>query len=131
MSRVVSGRFWSRAACLIIVATLAGCGSRDATAPSSPSIVGRWEGSAKFGTVHFEAAFTQTGESVGGTGQVRSLLGSTSFTVSGTVRGQEVELTLLSAEYGATTFAGRFTGANTISGRLGNPDEELTIERDD
>jgi hypothetical protein len=81
--------------------------------------------------VRFEATFTQTGESVGGTGQVRTLLGSTSFTVSGTVRGQEVELTLLSAEYGATTFAGGFTGANTISGRLSNPDEELTIERDD
>ena len=114
-----------------MIAASIGCGSDDVAAPASPSIAGRWEGTARLGTVRFEATFTQAGESVAGTGQVRILGSSTSFTVSGTVRGRDVELTLASAEYGATTYSGRFTGANTITGRLANPDEELTIERDD
>ena len=116
------------AALLLVVA--AGCGS-DATAPESPSIAGKWKGTGALGTVRFEATFTQEGETVGGTGQVSSPLGSTNFVIAGTLQGRDVQLVLTSTEYGATAFAGRFTGANTISGQLQNPDLALTLVRDD
>ena len=97
----------------------------------SPSIAGRWSGSAYLGALQFQADFTQSGETVGGTGQFSSPGNSGAFTISGTLRGRDVQLILTSAEYGTTTYTGRFTGANTIDGRLQNPDLDLTLERDD
>lgn len=130
MRRLTPLSGWRRLAVLLaLVATIA-CGT-DATAPLSPSIAGRWEGSAALGTVRFEATFTQSGEAVGGTGQFTSPLGSGPFTVTGTVRGQDVQLVLVSSEFGGTSYAGRFTGANTITGRLQDPDLELKITRKD
>ena len=119
---------WRATACALLLATFA-C-DKDATAPENPSIAGHWSGSAKLGLVDFEATFTQDGETVGGTGEFSSPEGSGTFTISGTLRGRDVQLTLVSAQYGVTTFVGRFTGANTIEGSLQNPDLELTLERD-
>lgn len=116
---------------LLIAATLAACRDRDATAPAAPSIAGQWSGSARLGLVRFQASFTQSGDTVGGTGEFTSPRGSGPFTITGTVRGQNVELVLVSTEFGVTTYIGRFTGANTIEGDLQNPDEALTIRRDD
>lgn len=116
---------------VLIAMTLAGCRDRDATAPATPSIAGQWSGSARLGLVRFEATFTQTGETVGGTGEFSSPLGSGPFTIAGTVRGRNVDLVLVSTQFGTTTYIGRFTGANTIEGDLQNPDEALTIRRDD
>ena len=115
--------------CLLLAASLVACG-RDAAAPALPSIAGRWSGSAAFGTVQFEASFTQDGQAVAGTGDFSSPLGSGPFTIAGTVIGQDVNLTLVSAEFGTSSYIGRFTGANTIEGRLQNPDFELKLQRD-
>ncbi len=121
---------WRRLALLLVLAATTAC-DEDATAPLSPSIAGRWKGSAALGAVQFEATFTQSGEAVAGTGQFASPLGSGPFTVTGTVRGQDVQLVLVSTEFGTTSYAGRFTGANTITGRLQDPDIELKITRQD
>ena len=128
MRRIVHGSGWRNLALLVILAVTTAC-DKDATAPPSPSIAGRWAGTAGLGAVQFEATFTQSGETVGGNGQFSSPLGSGPFAVAGTVRGQNVQLTLTSTEFGITTYAGRFTGANTITGRLSDPDIELTITR--
>ena len=117
------------AAALLLALATSACG-RDATAPASPSIAGRWSGSAAFGAVQFEATFTQAGQAVSGTGAFSSPLGSGPFTISGSVVGQDVNLTLVSTEFGTSSYIGKFTGANTINGRLQNPDFELTLERD-
>jgi len=130
MSRIVSGLRWRAVVGVVLFACLAAC-DKDAVAPDNPSIAGHWSGSAYLGTVRFEATFTHDGESVGGTGHFTSPYGSGPFTVSGTVRGREVDLVLVSEEFGVTTYEGRFTGANTIEGDLQNPDASLTIERDD
>ena len=119
---------WRTAACALLIAA-AGC-DKDATAPENPSIAGHWSGSAYFGRVSFEATFTQDGEVVGGTGDFSSPDGDGPFTIAGTLRGRELQLTLTSVLYGITTFSGRFTGANTIEGELSNPDLDLTLERD-
>jgi len=119
---------WRRFALLLLLAATTAC-DKDATAPLSPSIAGRWEGTAALGAVRFDANFTQSGEAVGGTGQFTSPLGSGPFTVTGTVRGQDVQLVLVSSEFGTTVYAGRLTGANTITGRLQDPDIELKITR--
>lgn len=120
---------WRTAACAILLATAAAC-DKDATAPANPSIAGPWSGSAAFGLVDFQADFTQDGEIVGGTGEFSSPEGGGPFTIAGTLRGRNVQLTLTSQRYGTTTFTGRFTGANTIEGTLQNPDLDLTLERD-
>lgn len=114
---------------LLLAAALVAC-RKDAASPASPSIAGRWDGSAAFGAVQFEATFTQDGQTVAGTGQFSSPLGSGPFTIAGTVIGQDVNLTLVSAEFGTSSYIGRFTGANTIEGRLQNPDFELELQRD-
>ena len=116
------------AACALLIAAAA-C-DKDVTAPEDPSIAGHWSGSAALGLVDFEATFTQDGEVVGGTGEFSSPDGGGPFTISGTLRGRDLQLTLTSAQYGITTFSGRFTGANTIEGELSNPDLDLTLERD-
>jgi hypothetical protein len=116
-------------ACALLVTASVAC-SRDAAAPENPSIAGRWSGSEMLGLVDFEANFTQDGETVGGTGEFSSPDGGGPFTISGTVRGRDVQLTLVSTQYGVTTFIGRFTGANTIEGSLQNPDLDLKLERD-
>ena len=107
--------------------------SKDAAAPANPRIAGHWTGSAALSTVRFEATFTETGGTVGGTGQFSSPLGSGPFTVNGTLAGANVTLNLTSTEFGATTYVGRFSGDNHIIGRLdggslGNID--LTLDRD-
>ena len=117
------------AACALLLATATGCDD-DIAAPANPSIAGPWSGSAAFGLVDFAADFTQDGETVGGSGQFSSPDGGGPFTISGTLRGRDVNLVLTSQKYGVTTFIGRFTGANTIEGELQNPDLELTLERD-
>ena len=130
MSRIVSGIRWRAVVGALLFSSLAGC-DKDPTAPENPSIAGHWSGSKYLGAVQFEATFMQDGEAVGGTGYFTSPEGSGPFTISGTVRGQEVDLVLVSQEFGVTTYKGRFTGANTIEGDLQNPDVSLTIERDD
>ena len=120
---------WRSAACALLLVSVAAC-DRDVAAPENPSIAGRWSGSAALGAVQFQADFTQAGETVGGTGEFSSPLGGGPFTIVGTIRGRDVQLALLSAEFGATTFTGRFTGANTIEGTLQNPDFDLTLKRD-
>lgn len=117
------------AACLLLAFAASACG-RDATAPESPSIAGRWSGSASFGLLRFEATFSQTGEAVSGTGEFSSPLGSGPFTISGTVVGRDVNLTLVSTEFGTSSYIGRFTGANTINGTLQNPNYDLELKRD-
>jgi hypothetical protein len=119
---------WRTAACALLLAAAA-C-DRDAASPDDPSIAGHWSGSAYLGAVDFQATFTQDGEVVGGTGEFSSPDGGGPFTISGTLRGRDLQLTLASAQYGITTFSGRFTGANTIEGELSNPDLDLTLERD-
>ena len=128
MPSLLTSARWRSAACALLLGAAASCG-RDAASPESPSIAGSWSGSAYLGAVEFDAEFTQDGENVGGTGAFSSPLGSGPFTITGTVRGRDVQLTLISTEFGVTTFAGRFTGANTIEGTLANPDFDLTIER--
>ena len=131
MTHVVRARWRTVACSMLLVLAFAGCGEDDSLAPSAPSIAGRWSGSALAGTVRFEATFTQSGETVGGSGQVNSIYGSDHFTISGTLRGQEVLLTLTSTQNGVSGYTGKFTGANTIEGRLDPPDLALKIERDD
>jgi len=130
MSRIVPGRLRAWVG-VFLVAAVSACGDDDVMAPENPSIAGHWSGSAMLSTVRFEATFTHVGETVGGTGQFNSPYGSGPFTISGTVRGQDVDLILVSEEFGMTTYDGRFTGANTIEGDLRNPDISLKIERDD
>ena len=129
MRRLLTPVRWRAAGCAIILAAATAC-DRDSASPESPSIAGSWSGSAALGAVQFEADFTQDGETVGGTGGFSSPLGSGPFTISGTLQGRDVQLTLISSQFGVTTFAGRFTGANTIEGTLSNPDFDLTLERD-
>lgn len=120
---------WRAAVCVLLLVAATAC-DRDAASPENPSIAGHWSGSAALGAVQFEADFTQDNETVGGTGEFSSPLGSGPFTIAGTLEGRDVQLTLVSAEFGVTTFVGRFTGANTIEGTLENPDFDLTLERD-
>ena len=110
----------------------ASCGGKDAAAPDNPQIAGHWTGSAAFSTVQFEATFTQTGSSVGGSGQFHSPLGSGPFTVDGHLDGANVTLNLTSNEFGSTTYVGRFSGADRIVGHITEPgygDIDLTLER--
>jgi len=98
----------------------------------SPNIAGDWSGTAYAYTVHFEATFTQTGQSVGGSGHFSSPIASGDFTVTGTLAGAEVDLVLNSAELGATVFRGRFTASNRIKGTFdpsGSYESELTLDR--
>lgn len=120
---------WRAAACALLLIGATAC-DKDIASPENPSIAGRWSGSKLMGLLEFSADFTQDGETVGGTGEFSSPDGSGPFTISGTLRGRDVQLTLISQRYGVTTFVGRFTGANTIEGTLQNPDIDLTLERD-
>ena len=110
-----------------------GCdGDGGGPAGPAPQIAGDWSGTAYAHTVSFEATFTQSGQSVGGTGHFSSPLASGDFTVSGTVTGSDVDLVLTSAELGATVFRGRFTAANRIQGTFdpgGSYESELTLDR--
>lgn len=95
-------------------------------------IAGEWHGHAKAGLLQVGAIFTQKRDSVGGTGNFSSPLGSSNFTVTGTLTGAEVSLVLYSAELGSTTFKGRFTEADRIEGIVARPNEddiELTLDR--
>jgi hypothetical protein len=99
----------------------------------SPVIAGKWSGSAKAGLVQFDATFTGSGGSVGGSGHFTSPIASDDFAVTGSVSGANVNLVLTSSELGATTFIGKFTASDRIVGvlDLGDGDElELTIDRD-
>ena len=107
----------------------------DGGGPAGPNPVsaGDWSGTAHAYTVHFEATFTQAGESVGGTGSFSSPLASGDFTVTGTLVGSEVDLVLHSSELGATAFRGRFTAADRIEGTFdpgGSYESDLTLDRD-
>jgi hypothetical protein len=116
-----------------VIAFGTSCGGKDAAAPDTPQIAGHWKGSAALSTVHFDATFTQNGSAVGGSGQFTSPLGSGPFTVNGHLDGADVTLNLMSTEFGATTYVGRFSGPDRIVGHItaseyGNID--LTLERD-
>ena len=124
-----------RAGALALCLSLApGCKGDGGPAGLNPVIAGSWSGSAKAGLVQFEATFTQPGgNAVGGTGQFSSPIAADDFTVQGTLSGTTVNLVLTSDELGATTFAGRFTGANRIEGKLELGDGEqmdLTLDRE-
>ena len=128
----------SRLAALTVLAVTlvtAACGS-DADRSTGPnethSIAGSWAGSAVLGQVRFAATFQQNGEAVTGTGDFTSPLGSGPFEIAGEVRGDSVELTLASSQFGAGIYRGRFTSADRISGSLDAPnfsDLQLTLER--
>jgi hypothetical protein len=121
------------AAVCLALALAAACHGKDAAAPDNPQIAGHWKGDAALSTVRFEATFTQNGSAVGGTGQFTSPLGSGPFTVTGQLNGANVNLNLTSAEFGATTYVGRFSGANRIVGHLADPSYgniDLTLDRD-
>lgn len=123
----------ARVASLLALAAVLACGG-DGGGPVgvNPSIAGRWTGSAKLGLLDFEATFTQSGDSVGGTGSFSSPLGGSDFDVRGVTKGGDVSLVLTSQTIGATTFTGRFVAADRITGMLEIPnrdDEELTIDR--
>lgn len=131
MSRIAYAISWRQFASLVVsVLLLAGCGEDDTVAPANPSIAGRWTGSAELGAVQFEATFTQSGETVNGTGRVSYLGSSDDFTATGTVRGQDVALTLLTTDNVMSGYTGRFTGANTIKGNLDPPGRTIEIKRD-
>lgn len=118
---------------LALVVPLACDGDGGGPTGAKPSIVGRWSGSAYAGLVDFRATFTQSGGAVGGTGHFSSPRGSDDFTVSGTLAGVDVSLVLTSDTFGATTFVGRFTGADRIEGTLDLQDGDeldLTLDRD-
>lgn len=110
-----------------------GCdGDGGGPAGPAPQIAGDWTGTAYAHTVSFEATFTQSGQSVGGTGNFSSPLASGDFVVSGTLIGSDVDLVLTSDELGATVFRGRFTAANRIQGTFdpdGSYESELTLDR--
>ena len=126
----VSG--WGLATFVLLLAV--GCGGDDGgPAGLDPVIAGNWSGTAYAYTVRFEAAFTQDGQSVGGTGRFTSPITSGNFTVTGTLTGKDVDLVLTSAELGATAFRGRFTGADRIEGTFdpsGTYESSLTLNRD-
>ena len=126
------GRGVRAVARLALALLLIAC-AEESTVPKNPSIAGSWSGDAVAGQVRFSATFTQDGEAVGGTGEFTSPLGSGPFTVVGTLVGANVELTLTSAEFGTTTYSGRFTSADRIEGNLDAPnfsDIELALERE-
>ena len=125
-------RLGRRAAFLAALALPLACKGDGGPAGPKPSIAGAWSGSAYVGLVDFRATFTQAGDAVGGTGHFSSPRGSDDFTVSGTLSGQDVDLVLTSDTYGATSFRGRFTGADRIEGTLTLPDDDvdLTIDRE-
>ena len=117
---------------LAAAAVLGGDGDGGGPVSADPSIAGDWSGSAKFGLVDFRATFTQSGDSVGGTGHFSSPIASSDFDVRGLVRGGDVSLVLTSATIGTTTFDGRFVAADRITGTLDRPDDEdldLTLDR--
>ena len=119
---------------LILVAAVYGCkGDGGGPVGPDPVIAGRWTGTARAYTVHFAANFTQSGESVGGSGSFSSPLASGDFVVSGSLRGRDVDLTLTSDELGATAFVGRFVAADRIEGTFdpnGSYELDLTLDRD-
>src|SRR5687767_3952085 len=95
---------------VVAVSMLPGCrGDGGGPAGPSPVIAGTWSGTAYAHTVSFEATFTQSGQTVGGTGHFSSPIASDDFTVTGTLDGADVDLLLTSSELGATVFRGRFT----------------------
>lgn len=121
-----------RTAILLAAAVVACDGDGGGPVSADPSIAGHWSGSAKLGLVDFEARFTQSGDSVGGTGRFSSPIASSDFDVRGVVKGGDVSLVLTSPTIGATTFSGRFVAADRISGTLDRPDDEdldLTLDR--
>lgn len=129
-------RTWTRlvrvAAAVAAITALACDGDGGGTVGADPSIAGDWSGSAKFGLVDFRARFTQSGDSVGGTGHFSSPIASSDFDVRGVVRGGDVSLVLTSATIGTTTFTGRFVAADRIAGTLDRPNDEdldLTLDR--
>ena len=127
------GRARRTALAIILASSLACRGDGGGPAGPDPVIAGRWSGSSHAGLVDFRATFTQSGDAVGGTGNFSSPLASDDFTVSGTVHGTSVDLVLTSPTLGATTFTGRFTGADRIEGTLDlhdRDDIDLTLERD-
>lgn len=123
----------ARLLALVAASMLSGCrGDGGGPAGPSPVIAGTWRGTAYAHTVSFEATFTQTGQSVGGTGHFSSPIASDDFTVTGTLDGVDVDLVLTSSELGATVFRGRFTAADRIEGTFdpdGDYESELTLER--
>ena len=124
---------FSRRFALFAVFALAACGGKDAAAPANPQIAGHWKGDAALTTVRFDANFTQAGSAVGGSGQFTSPLGSGPFTVTGQLAGANVSLELTSTEFGATTYVGRFSGADRIVGHItaaAYGDIDLTLDRD-
>lgn len=122
-----------RAATALAVAVAGACrGDGGGPVSADPRIAGDWSGSAKLGLVDFRATFTQTGDSVGGSGRFSSPIASSDFSVRGVTRGGEVSLVLTSPTIGATTFRGRFVAADRISGTLDRPNDEdldLTLDR--
>ena len=132
LSRV--GRATLVAGVLALGAGAIGCkGDGGGPVGPTPTIAGRWSGSAKAGLVDFSATFTQRGDSVGGTGRFSSPLGGDDFTVQGVLRGTDVDLILTSDELGATTFRGRFIAADRIEGTVDRPGEDdldLTLDRE-
>ena len=132
MTTPLYGRFTTRFA-LFAALALAACGGKDAAAPANPKIAGHWKGTAAVNSVRFEATFTQAGSAVGGSGQFTSPLGSGPFTVTGALTGANVALELTSTEFGATTYVGRFAGADRIVGHItaaAYGDIDLTLDRD-
>ncbi len=121
----------ARVVAVIAVPLLLACHGDKAVGPAQ-SIAGIWSGSAAYGAVQFSATFTQSGDSVGGTGSFTSPLGSGPFVVAGSLSGSNVALRLTSTQLGATTYGGRFINSSTITGRLDAPDYsglELTLQR--
>lgn len=124
----------SRGLIAALLFALASCkGSAGGTLGPNPSLTGRWTGSAQFGTVDFQATFAQTAGVVTGNGSYTSPLGGANFTVTGTVAGNAVSLTLVAGGVGTGGFTGRFTADDRVEGRLtapGSGSMDLTLKRD-
>lgn len=129
----LSYRLLRCAAVLALTAGIYGCRGGGGPAGLNPVLAGNWSGTAKAGLVRFRATFTGASEAIGGAGHFTSPIASDDFSVQGTVTGTTVSLILTSSELGATTFIGRFTGADRVEGilDLGGGDKlALTIFRD-
>jgi hypothetical protein len=115
---------------LLLIALLlaAGCRGGGTEPEEIPTLTGRWEGSIS----GVEATLTETDGQVSGSGSVPSLQGPVPITVTGTHTHPDVVLIIRSPEQPDGSFAGAFTGPNTVAGTLslaGFPPLPLTLTR--
>lgn len=114
---------------------IAGCGGSDngGSLGPNPTLTGHWTGSGQLGQLDFEATFLQASGVVTGNGSYSSPIGGANFTVSGSVTGAAVSLTLEAGGVGTGTFTGEFTADDRVEGELsvpGSGSTSLTLRRD-